>query len=53
VSCGAPFGIGATTRQAHWQTIGNIVLAWVVTLPLAGVLGAVFVVAFRSGFGSP
>ena len=53
VSCGALFGIGATTRQDHWQTIGNIVLAWVVTLPLAGVRGAVFVVAFRSGFGSP
>jgi PiT family inorganic phosphate transporter len=48
VSCGSLFGIGAVTGQAHWQTIGSIVLAWVITLPLAGVLGAVFVLAFRA-----
>jgi inorganic phosphate transporter, PiT family len=40
VSCGALFGIGATTRQARWGTIGQIVLAWVATLPVAGVLAA-------------
>jgi len=48
VSCGSLFGIGAVTRQAHWGTIGAILLAWIVTLPLAGVLGAVFVVTFRA-----
>jgi len=48
VSCGSIFGIGAITRQAHWRMIGSIVLAWVVTLPLAGALGAVFVLAFRA-----
>lgn len=42
VSCGALFGIGATTRQAHWGMIGRIVLAWVVTLPAAALLGTAF-----------
>jgi PiT family inorganic phosphate transporter len=40
VSCGSLFGIGAVTRQAHWGTIGRIALAWLITLPLAGLLGA-------------
>ena len=43
VSCGSLFGIGAVTRKAHWRTIGGILLAWVVTLPIAAVLGAVLV----------
>ena len=40
VSCGALFGIGAATGQAQWKTIGGILLAWVITLPLAACLGA-------------
>jgi len=40
VSCGALIGIGATTRQARWHVVRAIVLAWVGTLPLAGLLGA-------------
>lgn len=40
VSCGALFGIGAVTGQARWNTIAGIGLAWVVTLPLAALLGA-------------
>ena len=39
VSCGALFGIGTVTGQAHWGSIIKIVLAWVVTLPTAGLLG--------------
>lgn len=39
VSCGALFGIGSVTKQAHWGSIMKIVLAWVITLPVAGVLG--------------
>jgi len=42
VSCGSLFGIGAVTRQAHWRTIRDILLAWIITLPVAGLLGAVF-----------
>ena len=45
VSCGSLFGIGAVTGQGHWNTIGQILLAWVTTLPVAGVLGAVFFLA--------
>jgi PiT family inorganic phosphate transporter len=41
VSCGALFGIGAATGQARWRTIGQILAAWVTTLPLAAALGAV------------
>ena len=40
VSCGSLFGIGTITRQAHGQVIGQILLAWVTTLPLAALLGA-------------
>ena len=44
VSCGALFGIGTVTRGAHWRTVGSILLAWVVTLPIAGALAAMFTV---------
>jgi len=47
VSCGALFGIGTVTRQAHWHTIRHIVLAWVITLPLAAALAATAVVLMR------
>jgi len=47
VSCGSLFGIGAVTGQAHWTTIRTILLAWIVTLPLAGLLGALFAVLLR------
>jgi PiT family inorganic phosphate transporter len=40
VSCGALFGVGAVTRQARWGTIAGIFGAWLVTLPLAALLGA-------------
>ena len=40
VSCGALFGIGAVTGQARWKSIGTVLLAWVVTLPLAAILAA-------------
>ena len=40
VSCGALFGIGAVSRRAHWSSIRRILLAWVLTLPLAAGLAA-------------
>ena len=40
VSCGSLVGIGTATRQARWKMIGEILLAWVITLPVAALLGA-------------
>ncbi len=47
VSCGAIFGLGAVTHKAHWRMIGTILLAWVTTLPVAAVLGAIGFEAIR------
>ncbi|MBI4575070.1 MAG: inorganic phosphate transporter [Planctomycetes bacterium] len=49
VSCGALFGIGMVGGGARWRTVGGIVLAWVLTLPLAAVLGAGAAALLRSG----
>lgn len=38
VSCGALFGIGSVTGQAHWRSIGQILVAWITTLPCAAVI---------------
>jgi inorganic phosphate transporter, PiT family len=44
VSCGALFGIGATNGRAQWGVVRNIVLAWVITLPVAALLaGGIYV----------
>ena len=48
VSCGALFGIGTVTRQARWGTIASILGAWVTTLPLGAILGAMSYWAIRS-----
>jgi PiT family inorganic phosphate transporter len=47
VSCGSLFGIGTVTRQARWQTIAGILAAWVTTLPVAALLGAVIFLLLR------
>lgn len=39
VSCGSLFGIGAVTGQARWPLIGQILLAWITTLPCAAIIG--------------
>lgn len=39
VTCGSLFGIGVITKKAHWKAIAKIFLAWVITLPVAGLLG--------------
>jgi len=41
VSCGSLFGLGTVNRSAHWGVIRNIVLSWLVTLPLAALCAAV------------
>jgi PiT family inorganic phosphate transporter len=40
VACGSLFGLGAVTRQGRWAIIRAIVLAWVVTLPVAAAAAA-------------
>jgi inorganic phosphate transporter, PiT family len=47
VSCGALFGIGAVTQQAHWNIIAGILLAWITTLPLAAAFGALSFLALN------
>ena len=37
VSCGSLFGLGLANGKAHWNVIGGIVGAWVLTLPAAAV----------------
>lgn len=40
VSCGSLFGIGTVTGRAHWRTIGTVLLAWAMTLPVGAAAGA-------------
>ncbi len=40
VSCGALFGIGLFTRQAHLRMIAAILSSWITTFPIAALLGA-------------
>jgi PiT family inorganic phosphate transporter len=48
VSCGALFGIGAASGQARWAVIRAILLAWVLTLPIAAVsAGSIYLLLSR------
>lgn len=40
VSCGSLFGIGLVTRQANVRVISQILMSWVLTLPIAAILSA-------------
>lgn len=40
VATGAIFGIGAVNGTRNWNTIGQILLTWISTLPLGLILGA-------------
>jgi PiT family inorganic phosphate transporter len=35
---GAIFGVGAWTGRAHWNVVGQIVAAWIITLPMAALI---------------
>jgi PiT family inorganic phosphate transporter len=41
---GCIMGVGAARRASavRWGVAGNIVVAWIVTLPAAGIIGALF-----------
>ncbi|MCB0367436.1 MAG: inorganic phosphate transporter [Bdellovibrionaceae bacterium] len=47
VSCSSLFGIGLATGQAHKDTIKSILLAWVITLPIAAVVGVAIYLVLR------
>lgn len=47
---GALFGMGTVNGKARWETITNIVLAWVVTLPIAALTGAALMWLGHGGF---
>lgn len=41
VSVGSLLGMGASTGQVHWRKAGEILLAWITTVPCGAVLAAV------------
>ena len=47
VSCGSLFGLGMANGEAKTRTIGGILLAWGVTLPLAALLAGITFIAIR------
>ncbi|MFV0460330.1 MAG: inorganic phosphate transporter [Actinomycetales bacterium] len=47
---GAVLGIGLVNRSTNWALMRPIALAWVITLPAAGLLGALALVALRAIF---
>ena len=40
VSVGSMFGMGAATGQVHWRKVGEVLLAWVSTVPCGAALAA-------------
>jgi PiT family inorganic phosphate transporter len=40
VSVGSLFGMGAAAGRVHWRKVGEILLAWISTVPCAAVLAA-------------
>lgn len=48
VACGSLIGIGTVTKSANWKKIGEILLAWVITLPVAMLLGYLCFIAVKA-----
>ncbi|MFO0924859.1 MAG: inorganic phosphate transporter [Pirellulales bacterium] len=47
VSVGALMGMGASTRQAKWKKAGEILVAWITTVPCGAILGSISYAALR------
>jgi PiT family inorganic phosphate transporter len=47
VSTGCVLGLGLHRRSVRWRLAGEILLAWVVTLPASGLLAALGFAALR------
>ncbi len=41
VSVGSLLGIGIVTKQAKWRKVGEILLAWIITVPCGAIAGAI------------
>lgn len=52
VSCGSLFGLGTVTGSADWRSISKIISSWLITLPVAAVLGYIifYVLQVTSSF---
>ena len=50
VSVGSLLGIGISTRQAKWKTVIPVLAAWVITLPCAALVSALFQAIAQSYF---
>lgn len=50
VSVGSLLGIGATTGQVHWRKAGEILIAWITTVPCGALLAAIAYGILRIGF---
>lgn len=48
---GAIIGIGMLNRNANWALMKPIALAWVITLPAAGIMAAIFFLLLKIIFG--
>jgi len=48
VSVGSLLGMGATTGQAKWRKVGEILLAWITTVPCGAVLAALAYLAITT-----
>ncbi|HEV2914418.1 MAG TPA: anion permease [Pyrinomonadaceae bacterium] len=48
VSCGSLFGIGLITKQANTRVVSEILMSWLITLPVAMILGgaAYYILSF-------
>lgn len=46
VSTGAIMGVGVRKRDVRWRMVRDMLLAWVVTLPVAGIIAGLAYVAF-------
>ncbi|MFA6630418.1 MAG: inorganic phosphate transporter, partial [Sulfuricurvum sp.] len=48
---GAIIGIGMLNRNAHWALMRPIAMAWIITLPAAGIMSAIFFALLKITFG--
>jgi len=48
---GAILGIGFYNKNANWAMMKPIALAWIITLPAAGLMGAVIFILFKLSLG--